>query len=96
VQIDPQVNFNWGLNDLIPNVASNYISIEWNGFLTVPSTDSYIFTIFSNDGVRLTINQTVIFDNLTIVVNEVAGLRLISKPINLIAGQFIPIQVEYF
>lgn len=56
-QIDEEINFNWGTDMLIDDIATNYVSITWEGFLTVPATDSYIFTLHANDGVRLTINQ---------------------------------------
>lgn len=54
---DPEVNFNWQSGELIPDVASNYVSIFWQGFLMAPDTQDYIFTIHANDGVRLTLDQ---------------------------------------
>ena len=35
---------------VIAGVASNYVSIVWEGFLVVDSTDQYTFTVNANDG----------------------------------------------
>jgi hypothetical protein len=42
-KVDSTVNFNWGTSMIIPDVASNYVSIIWQGFLKVPSSDNYVF-----------------------------------------------------
>jgi hypothetical protein len=81
---------------LIADIASNYVSITWEGFLIVPTSDSYIFTLHANDGVRITINQEIIFDQLETVDDEVIGHRLISEYITLEAEVYIPIKLEYF
>lgn len=59
---DANVNFNWGNDYLIDDIAQNYVSITWEGFLKVPSSSNYTFTLRANDGVRLTLNQQVVFD----------------------------------
>ena len=53
---DASINFNWGSGDLIPDIANNYVSIEWNGFLMPAFTEAYTFQVQSNDGIRLWIN----------------------------------------
>ena len=55
-KVDSQINFYWGTQELITDVASDFVSVIWEGFLTVPSTDDYIFSIHSNDGVTLYID----------------------------------------
>lgn len=93
---DANVNFNWGNDYLIDDIAQNYVSITWQGFIRVPSPASYTFTLRANDGVRLTLNQQIVFDQLTTVGDEVIGHRLITDPIALNSNDFIPIKLEYF
>jgi hypothetical protein len=93
---DPEIDFNWEIGEVIPGVASNYVSVIWEGFLTVDSTDDYIFTIKANDGYRLTLDQRVVLDNLTPVSDEVSGHSEYSQAISLAANQFIPFKLEYF
>lgn len=56
MKVDSQINFDWGTREIIPNVASSFVSIIWEGFLNANTTGNYIFTIIANDGVKLTIN----------------------------------------
>ena len=49
---DFQINFNWA-NDIIPDLASDYVSIIWEGLLLPEYSEDYTFYIDSNDGVRL-------------------------------------------
>jgi hypothetical protein len=56
-QIDTQINKNWGTGDIIPNVASNYVSIEWVGYILPLYSESYTFKILANDGARVYVND---------------------------------------
>ena len=42
---------------MIPGVASNYVSVIWEGFLKVAESGDYVFSTHYNDGVRLWIDQ---------------------------------------
>ena len=84
VQYDKEINFYWGDEEIIPDVASDFVSIEWSGFLMVPETANYIFSIHSNDGVRLWINQQLVIDEFTVVDQELSGHRIVSQPISLV------------
>ena len=61
-QYDAPININWGKGDLIENVASNYVSIEWNGFLLPEFTEEYSFEANCNDGIKLWVNDVLIID----------------------------------
>lgn len=93
---DAQVNFNWGAGELITGVSSNYVSIEWNGFLLPPSTDSYTFEVHSNDGVRVWVNQELVIDEMTNVGDELSGHRIRSQLVSLVQGKFVPIRVQFY
>lgn len=93
---DASINFNWGTNDIITDVASDYVSIEWTGFLQPLYSESYVFSISSNDGIQVTIDNQVIIDSLNVILSDSDTLTLSSQPINLIANQFVPIRVRYY
>ena len=56
-QIDAEVNMNWANGeDLISNVAQDYVSIHWEGFLLPLYTETYTISVQANDGIRVYIN----------------------------------------
>lgn len=55
-----------------------------------------MFQAQANDGIRVTLNNIVIIDNSTIVVDELSGNRVRTSPISLMQDKFYPIRVEYF
>lgn len=63
----------WGSGEVITSVASDYVSIEWNGFLKADETGSYVFEVKSNDGFRLYINEELILERWTQVTDELSG-----------------------
>ena len=81
---------------IIPEVASNYVSVVWQGFVKVPSTDNYVFQAQANDGIKVTLNNQVVIENTTVVTDELSGHRVTTAPISLSANTFYPIKVEYF
>lgn len=56
------MNFNWVEGEIIEGVASNYVSVVWEGFLVVDTEDDYTFTVTGNDGFRLTLDQNLVID----------------------------------
>lgn len=93
---DPLININWGTDDLIENVASNYVSIEWSGFLLPEFTESYTFEVNCNDGIKLWVGDTLVIDLLEDVENELNGHVTMSSPIELTADTFVPIQIQFY
>jgi hypothetical protein len=55
-QVDSQINFHWEKGNIGSLPKSDMVSVEWNGFMTVPVTGFYIFTVHVNDGVKLFID----------------------------------------
>lgn len=67
-------------------------SIRWTGYITAPTTAPYIFTISSDDGARLWINNVLVHDNW---IQQ--GVRPIeTAPVALVAGTSVAIRLEYF
>ena len=44
-RIDEKIDFDWGYGTIIPNVAKDFISILWSGYLKVPYTEDYTFEV---------------------------------------------------
>lgn len=96
-QIDPVVNFNWTTDeDIIPNVAREYVSIEWIGYLTVPVTGDYFFETLADDGVRLYVADQLIIDSLTDVTDDLPRRNYTLTALTLTQGEYYPIRVRYY
>lgn len=92
VRIDSVINFDWGGGSPLPGtIGSDNFSVRWRGSIEVPFTDTYIFSVVSDDGVRLSVNNQTIID------------AWIPQPptewngsIYLQSGRTYPIRIEYF
>ena len=95
-QRDANIDFDFGSGS--PDgvsVGPDTFSICWRGKIRPEFTETYTFRTFSDDGVKLTINDIVVIDELQITPN-VPHPRLHSGTINLQAGQLYDIQLAYF
>lgn len=92
-RIDSQVYFDWssGVNNL---GQPYYFGIRWTGKIYAPTTGTYTFYTRSDDGVRLwlgDVNGTPIINNWTL-----HSAKEDIATVNLVAGQFYDIKMEYF
>ena len=62
-EIDITINFNWG-TDYIFNSLSDFISKRWIGSILSPETALFTFTVSSDDGRRVLINNEVFLDHI--------------------------------
>lgn len=94
-RLDNNVSFNWGTNEIIPGVASDYVGIEWNGYIKPTTTESYTFYVTCNDGVRIYLNNQLVINNY---VSVSSGKLILDQTtaISLTAGLFYPIKIQYF
>lgn len=87
VRIDPQIDFNWGAESAAPAISTDHFSVRWSGQVEATLTETHIFTVTSNDDVRLWVNGQLLVDQSTSAVSTGA--------IDLIAGQRYDIELEY-
>jgi hypothetical protein len=87
---------NWGINDLIPGLASNFVSVEWTGFLMPLHSEAYTFEAKFNDGLRLWVNDKLILDYLQDAASDLNGHTVRSDSISLTAGHFVPIKLRFY
>jgi WD40 repeat protein len=90
-RLDPQVDFDWGLGSPDPRLESDNLSIRWSGEVLPTFSETYTFSTYSDDGVRLWVNGQLIIDQFV----EQAATDW-SGAIDLQAGQRVPIVLEYF
>lgn len=87
---------NWGTDDIIPKVARDYVSVEWNGFLEPLYSESYTFYAEANDGIRVHVNDKLLIDYLVDSTSDTDIHLLTSTPITLTANEMVPIRVMYY
>lgn len=89
-QIDPKIDFFWGVNGPPGYTNSNQLSIRWTGQVLPLFNESYTFSTYSDDGVRLWVNGQLLIDDWF-----KNGTVSNSGAISLIAGQKVDITLEY-
>ncbi|NVB80262.1 MAG: family 43 glycosylhydrolase [Kofleriaceae bacterium] len=89
-RVDPAIDFSWGDGELVPGSGADRVSVRWTGYLEVPEAATYTFVTSNDDGVRVTIGDTVVIDDWRFHFPERH-----EGTIELAAGT-VPIVVEYF
>jgi hypothetical protein len=90
-RVDPGINFNWGADSPDPKVPAKGFSARWTGEFEVPFTSDWTFTTNCKDGVRLWVNDQLLFDEWT----EQSGVEW-NRTLSLAAGQKYSIVMEYW
>ena len=90
-RIDPQINFNWGDGEPDPSVGANNFSVRWTGEVEAAFTEKYTFYTNTDDGVRLWVDGKQLVNDWTD-----HGVEENSGAIDLVAGQFYTIVMEYY
>lgn len=89
VRDDPSINFDWGGGAPIGGVGSDQFSVRWTRLIDFPA-GSYRFDVFSDDGIRLWVNNVLVIDQW----RDQSDGRF-SANVNL-AGGAVPVRVEYY
>ena len=88
-RIDPQINFTWGEPD--PSIGENNFSVRWTADLEAAFTERYTFYTNTDDGARLWVDGKQLVNDW----ND-HGAEENSGTIDLVAGQFYSIVMEYY
>jgi hypothetical protein len=89
-QIDKEIDFEWDDARFFFDMGSDPFSVRWTGQIQPLYSEEYSFHINSNDGARLVINGTTLFDGLSLT-----GENTQSGNITLAAGEKYDITIEY-
>jgi hypothetical protein len=95
-RIDGTIDFTWGTdwgNEVSPatGIGVDMWSASWEGMIRANTSETYTFYATTDDGVRVWVNGQLVIDNWNYQYKtEVSG------SINLLAGQWYSIRMEYF
>jgi hypothetical protein len=91
-RVERQIDFDWGLSSPNAAIGSDAWSARWTGRLTAPVTDVYTFYGYSDDGIRVWVDDVLVLEDWRIRnPTETRG-----TPIPLTGGKAVSIKVEYF
>lgn len=62
VRVDETINFNWEEDSPDPAINNDFFTARWEGYIMPQFTDTYTFYTFSDDGVRLWVNNQLLID----------------------------------
>lgn len=89
VRQDPQINFDWGTGSPAPEIQADHFSVRWTR-TTSFSSGTYTFNAFSDDGVRVWLDNQLIIDQWHDTANQTfTAVRSVS------AGNH-SLKVEYY
>ena len=91
VRTDAQIDFDWGSGSPAPQVPIDDFSVRWTGFLTAPYSETYTFTVPSDNGVRIWINNQLVLDKWLPI--DISGWHSFTIPLT--GNQTVPVKVEY-
>ncbi len=91
-RLDPLINFDWGRESPEPNkVNDELFAVRWTGKVMPKISGKHTFHVFSDDGVRLWVNDQLIIDHWVLQpITESSG------SIDLEAGRKYDVKLEYF
>lgn len=85
VRDDAAIDFNWSTGSPATGIAADHFSVRWTRSLNFPA-GNYRFDVFSDDGVRLWVNNALVIDqwrnqsegrfNATVALNGATSLRM--------------------
>lgn len=90
-RIDTTVNYDFGTGSPDPQIGPDTFSIRWTGQIKPSFSETYTLYTTSDDGIRLTVNGTVVVDSL---IDQAPTEH--SGTIALTAGQRYDIQIDYY
>ena len=61
-RLDSQVSFNWGKSKPHPDIDADHFSVCWTGGVTPDYSEPYTFSVRTDDGVRLWVNNELLVD----------------------------------
>jgi hypothetical protein len=90
-RVDSTIDFDWNSGSPSSLLEGDNFSARWTGQVQPKYSETYTFSTFSDDGVRLWIDGQLLIDNWTVhAPTENQG------QITLQAGQLYDIKLEYF
>lgn len=90
VQVDPEIDFDWGIGRAHPNVAVDRFEVAWTGQLRADFSEEYTFSITSDEAARLWIGGELIIEDWALHTTHAAtGSKLLE------VGKWYDLRLEY-
>lgn len=90
-RVDPVINFSLRGTAIAPQVGGDNFSVRWTGKVKPRFSETYTFSVVSDDGVRLWVNDQLLVDNWTL-----HGAVENSGQVALLADQAYAIRLEFY
>jgi hypothetical protein len=90
-RVDPQVDFDWGLESPLEGFASDYFSARWEGWLEAASDELYALDVLTDDGSRLWLDGKLLIDAWSDRAASHATVQIQLK-----ANQRYALKLEYY
>lgn len=91
-RVEPMVNADWGYGSPHGSVVpSDYFLARWTGRVNVPTTGTYTFGSWNDDGIKINVNGTVVRQAGCCT----SGATGWGSPVTLTAGAPVSITVDY-
>lgn len=90
-RVDKQINFDWGGGSPGEGIKPDRFSVRWTGKLIPDSSGEYEFSIISDDGVRLYLNERLLIDNWR---DQAAEVKKATTTLE--AGKEYDLRIEYY
>jgi len=88
-QIDANCSLDWE-DQLVTATAKDSVSIRWSGYIQPSYAETYTFTITSDDGSALYVDNQLIFDHFQSNAGSFTGTHTFGT-----AGLLYPLRIEY-
>ena len=92
-RVDEQVSFNWGDGTPDPILGEDSFSVCWTGWVIPDYSEDYTFSVRTDDGVRLWVDNELIIDEWS-DHGATTYTGALSAP--LVAGQEYPIRMDFY
>lgn len=90
-RLDQQVDFDWGTSSPAGGVGADNFHVRWTGQVEAPETGNYAFSVRTDDGVKLWVNNQLLIDKW---FNQFGNTW--TNIIQLSAGQKYDIRMEMY
>lgn len=84
------INYNWGGGSPVAGGPADDVVVEFTGYLTAPTTDTYTFSMVPDDKASLYLNGALVADG-----SPTGSSVTVSGTAAMTAGQRVPFRIEY-
>jgi uncharacterized protein (DUF1800 family) len=91
-RVDRTVGYEWGGDTPLTGVNTDQFSVRWTGEILAPTTGNYVFSTYSDDGIRVWVNNALIINNWT----DHSPTEDFAPPMTLVGGQRYPVRIEFY